>query len=278
MKRLIISLILFLLALIQLDRYFFKKNDGFCIHHIFSKLSYNPEWNTDSSLPEVLRQRFHYLDKGSQSYVFVSEDQKWVLKFYKFPSHMRKISWLKHPFSYLWGQRRLKIKDHNEKRFALSFCSYKLALSELSQETGVSYIHLNPTSDLKQFVVLVDKLGMHYNVPLDTTAFVVQRKAKPILSVAGSKEVVDGFIDLIVARCKKGISDLDAMLHDNYGWLDDHAVHIDIGRFVRDERVKSPAAYKQEVIRITQHLSDTLAKNDPELYTHYRNKVDHLAE
>lgn len=279
-----LGVLLLILSLIQLDRLFLKRNGGFCLHYIEGSFPLNQEWECTQPFPEkILANRFYYLGKGSQSYVFESADHKHVIKFYKYPSHLRKISWLKHPLAYRFDPKRVKIKEHNEKRLNLSYNSFFLASSVLPVETSVIYAHLNPTHNLNRKITLVDRLKAEYTISLDCMGFIIQKKATPIIPTLRSllekndlqngKKVVDGMIDVIVSRCQKGISDLDSMLHDNYGWVDDHAIHIDVGRFVRDENVKNRDACQKEVIRITQPLSDYLAVHAPELYTHYQQKI-----
>jgi len=284
-----LAALFFLAALVPLDRFFFKRNNSFSLHYIQAPLSYNPSWESTAPCPEeALDQPYKYLSKGSQSFVFESMDRRWVVKFYKFPSHMRTLSWLKHPVSYAFDEKRIAIKEHNLARFLLSFNSYFLAWKDLSPETAVAYVHLNPTSHLGKSLTLIDTLGVHYSVPLDSMAFVLQRKADDIFQVLDSaiqkgdfelgKTIVDSLVDVIESRCRKGISDLDSMENHNYGWLDGRAVHIDVGRFTRDERVKAPQACKQEVLRITQAFSNHLGQNYPELYQYYRDKVESLAQ
>jgi hypothetical protein len=278
------SILLFTLSLIKLDRFFLKKNHGFCLHFIHGPLSHQSKWETATTVPEhILNQKFFYLGKGSQTYVFESEDQKHVLKFYKFPSHMRRVGWLKHPFSYRLGEKRRKIKAHNEKKFQLSYDSYALAHKELLEETGVVYTHLNPSHFLHRNVMLVDKLGTPYKLGLDQCGFILQKKATSLFPFLTAllekndtmlgKKVVDSVIQLICTRCQKGIRDLDNMDHNNYGWLEGKAIHIDVGRFVPDATIKSSEKTKEEVVRITQKLSDFLAKHSPELYTYYQEKI-----
>lgn len=286
-KMLPIALILFFTALIPLDRFFLKKNHSFCLHYIQTPMVPNPSWEINTAFPkEVLSQPFFYIGKGSQTFVFESQDKQWVLKFYKFPSHMRLISWLKHPFAYTTDPRRISIKDHNIKRFLMSYSSYYFAHTLIPEETAVTYVHLNPTNHLRQAVTLYDRLGAKYRVSLDATGYLLQRKAQkifPVLDQAMSqgdltfgKHVVDELIRTIVARCQAGLTDLDAMLHNNYGWLDGRAIHIDVGRLIPDASVKEPAAYQKEVIRITQLLSDYLGANYPELYNYYKSKINSL--
>lgn len=286
-SRLLLPILLFTLCLIRLDRLFLKRNHGFCLHYIEGKIPSNPAWNTTTPFPEdILSQRFHYLGKGSQTYVFESEDKKHVIKFYKFPSHMRKISWLKHPLAYRYEPKRLQIKDYNQKRIELSYNSFFLAHSQLQEETSVIYAHLSPTDHFHKKIILVDHLKAEYELPLGPMGFIVQKKAEllfPTLESIISKrdwqkgeKVVRSIIDVIISRCKKGITDLDSMIHNNYGWLEDHAIHIDVGRFVSDETTKQPEVYRKEVVRITQLLSDYLAENSPELYTYYQQRISEI--
>lgn len=177
---LLLGLFVFALFLVKVDRFFLKKNSGFCLHYILSDAPTDPLWKTEAPFPRsVLEQPFTYLGKGSQTYVFESQDHQYVLKFYKFPSHMRKIGWLKHPFAYQTDDKRRKIKEHNLDRFRLSYTSYFLSWKELQEETGVLYVHLNPTQHLFAPIHLIDKLGMRYEVPADKMGFILQRKASP---------------------------------------------------------------------------------------------------
>jgi len=282
-----LAVVVFFSSLIPLDRFFLKKNNSFCIHYIESPMMHNPSWETATPFPsEAFDQPFYYMGKGSQTFVFESADHNWVLKFYKFPSHMRKISWLKHPIAYKRDPRRIEIKDHNIKRFLMSYSSFHFAHTLLPHETAVTYVHLNPTQTIKKSVTLYDRLGAKYSVSLDSTGYLLQRKAEKIFPVldramasgdiALGKKVVDELIGVIVARCKTGLTDLDAMVHNNYGWLDGRAIHIDVGRFIPSEEVKQPSEYKKEAVRITQLFSDHLGEHYPELYAYYLAQIENL--
>lgn len=277
----IFCLVLLALCIGRLDRFFFKSNDSFSIGFIHAPIPPNAQW--DASLPfpqEAFSQPFHYLAKGSQSFVFVSQDQQYVLKFYRFPSHMRRTSWKK--FAYLFDQKRQAVKTYNEKKFALSFSSYRLAAEHLSSETAILYLHLNPTNNLGAHVQLIDKLGHAYLVSLDNTFFVLQRKAESFFSVfekamqngdlEQGKHMINELIALIAHRCQKNITDLDCMARDNYGWLEGHAIHLDIGRFAPDTTIDT----KTEVLRITQVFSDNLANNYPALKLYFNQKIASL--
>src|SRR3954462_2689164 len=92
------SLLIFTILLTKIDRWCAKASHQFCLHFIDGPPTTNPAWKTEAPYPEsVLDQPFFYLDKGAQSFVFESADQQSVIKFYKFPAHLRRFDWIKHP-------------------------------------------------------------------------------------------------------------------------------------------------------------------------------------
>ncbi|MFS8562985.1 MAG: hypothetical protein LVR00_01065 [Rhabdochlamydiaceae bacterium] len=58
------------------------------------------------------------------------------------------------------------LKTRNE-RFYPVFESCKIAAEQLPEETGVCYLHLNPTTDLP-LVEIVDNLGISYRLDLQS--------------------------------------------------------------------------------------------------------------
>src|SRR5689334_14456085 len=67
-----------------------NKTLSFAPKRIISDFSYNPALETDplsteeqQQLDRILSQPFRYLSAGSQSYAFVSEDGKYVIKFFR---------------------------------------------------------------------------------------------------------------------------------------------------------------------------------------------------
>jgi len=281
------SLTVFILLLGKVDRLCLKAAHGFCLHVIDVPLAPNPSWQTPDSFPaEIFEQPFIYLDKGAQNFVFVSQDRNYVLKFYRFPSRLRRFSWLSHPFSFLRPSKAIKEKGHSALRVQSAYNSYFLAHRYLKQETGVKYIHLNPTPDLGQKLLLKDRTGHIYELPVGNIGFILQKKGQPFLPLLRSaikehqtdaaQQMIKSLLQLIVSRCSKGITDLDNMDNDNYGWADNHAIHLDIGRFVQNEEIKEPASYRQEVIRITSPLAGYLKKKSPELFQYYQQKIAEL--
>ncbi len=263
-----------------LDRKLLKANHGFCLHVIEAQAPSLLDPNPSLSFPkELFKQPFRYLGKGAQSFVFESQDKKSVLKFYRFPSHLRRFPWTHHPLGYLFSSSRKNIKEHNLRRLELSFHSFFLAADRLKDETGALYVHLQPTTTLEQKVHLVDKLGYHYEIPLDTTIFVVQKKGvsflpkfKEELTLGHQemcKQMLDSLIQVIHRRCKLHITDLDNMDNDNYGWLENKAIHLDIGRFQEKESINA----KEEILRVAHPLIRYLSEASPELHNYFNAKL-----
>ena len=276
--RLLIALTVFCCLLGALDRRLWKANHGFSLSIIETSMPLKQSLKMTAP-QEIFKQSFYYLGRGSQSFVFESEDKKTVLKFYRFPSHLRKIPWAHHPFGYLFSSKRQKIKAYNLKKLHLSLHSFCLAAEPLSKETGVLYVHLAPTSELCQKVHLIDRRGSHYYLPLDPLTFIIQKKGAPFLSVFKTatqemqKQMLDSLIMLIAKRCEYNITDLDNMDNDNYGWGNNEAMHLDIGRF----QEKADLNAKDEILRITHPLIRYLADNHLELHAFYLERVDLVA-
>jgi hypothetical protein len=239
-----------------------------------------------ASIDQLLSQPFTYLDKGHQSVVFLSQDQKVVLKFYRFPSHLRCFNALNRPLSYRFSARRQKIKAYNLQKLKMSFESYRLCYDLLKEESGLLWLHLNKTNSLKKKIALIDRIGGRYEVDIDRTYCLLQKKADlifPLLDAllqkkqkTEAKKVIQEILHLLVKSSQKGLLDKDAILDKNYGWIAGSAMHIDVGRFVQDERLKNPAVYKQEIVKVTSSLRTFLAQHAPDLLEFYDTQIQSL--
>ena len=245
------KIFLFLLCILLVERFCHKQTKGFSIGKITSHLSFNPDWSTldepfkDKKMIEnALDQTFTFFGSGGQCYAFLSDDKTTVLKFFKH-HHMRPYTFLNRihlPLSF--DHLRNKFLNRQKKKLEDVFGSCKIAYEDLKEETGLIYLHLNPTKDLNKKLKLVDKLGIAHCIEADTTTFVMQKKAelafekilKQIKS-GDSEEVqqsIHSLMQNILKRCKKGIKDKDTGLKRNFGFLRKDAIAIDVGSFVKD--------------------------------------------
>jgi len=272
-------------------RLYFKVTDGFRIVHISSNFPPDPRWDTRELNPDekeqldgVLSQTFTYLGKGCQSYVFLSEDGKYVLKFFKYQRfrpqcYLRWFSFIPSVDSYL--QRKICQKSV---KLDLLFESWRTAFDSLQKETGLIYVHLNPTSHINKELTLVDKIGCQHQVDLDTMEFLVQKKAAmlcPTLDAmiangkdAEAKRLLTSLIRMLVSEYKRGFADLDHALMQNTGVLDGRPIHVDVGQFIKDETVRNSSYYYQELFNKTWKFRCWLEKRHPVLLAHVENELE----
>ncbi|NGX39404.1 MAG: hypothetical protein KR126chlam1_00731 [Chlamydiae bacterium] len=208
----------------------------------FNKGNLYPEVeNRVSPLPQEVRlllsQRFSYLAEGAQVYAFTSEDGKYVLKLFK-GRHRKRLT----P-SRFW-RRMTKSKEEKEvsqrkwrAKFAATRRRYKEAFTNLKDETGLYYLHFHRTQTPLP-VTLVDRYA--FQIDLHTLPFIIQKRAeiapdyfKRILR-SGDATKLDQAIrslkDLFATRLQKGYSDPRQSLSSNYGFIDDQAIQIDVGK------------------------------------------------
>ncbi len=193
-----------------------------------SALASDPRWETvsffsDKKAAEILSQKFRYFDKGLQCYVFLSEDEKYVLKLFRFDRQRR-----------FFSSKKQDLKNS----FQL-FESCKLANELAPEETGLVYLHLNLTQGKFPWLQAKDPLGRFFTIPLDRYRFALQRKAEPFaktLFIALREGVLEQRVQEISAllekRIEKGIGNRDPSLWRNFGFFETQAVEIDFGNYV----------------------------------------------
>lgn len=153
------------------------RNLGFSVKKITSNFSYEPSRSIKEpqgeeldKLRNILRQPYTFLSAGLESYVFLSEDKKYVIKFFRMTHLLPKMRDL---FS---DERRTAYR----KRILDSFKGYRLAYEEMGKESGLIYVHLNKTDHLKISLKVKDKLRRRHQIDLDHVEFIVQERAEPI--------------------------------------------------------------------------------------------------
>jgi hypothetical protein len=174
-----------------------------------------------------LQQKYSLCDQGGQSYVFISEDGKYILKFFK---EMPR-PWFPWP-----SYQKKKLG-----KLARTLRGYQLAFNRLREETGLLYLHLAPTSSPLP-AVLVDRLHIEHRLDLSSIYFVLQKRAEPITNF--SESTLSQIYELLQKRSSVHIADHDPRLQSNLGWIDNHLVFIDPGRFVDDPHATSDLPMK----------------------------------
>lgn len=258
--------------------------DGFSLHEIRSSLVYDSSHDIEplsvaqkAALHQILSQPFRYIGKGCQFYAFESEDKQAVLKFFKH-KHLRPLTWLHSlPMTKKMRQKSDEKIKLREERIQNLFSSCQLAYEELSEETGVLFLHLNRTPILYQEVILIDKIGLKHRIRLDDYEYVLQKKAihvgptlSKLLEQHQEEELrskIHQLAALVVLRCEKGIRDRDRSFVQNIAFCEgeERAVFVDIGQFFKDEKVKRAEETQKDLLRRLNSLRCWAAERNPAL-------------
>lgn len=208
-------------------------SDGFRVDKIETEMRID---SATSPCPEaifsILNQKFHYLGKGCQVYVFESQDKQYVLKFIRY--HKYKIPfWI----SYLSSSYYEKRLNHRKKSFYETMRSYKIAYDYLREETGLLFMHISKEKPINKKVVIVDRIGREKTVDLDRVGFLIQKKVVPLeksligATILEKQRIVDSFLETLVTMCEKGFIIKDYNCVKNSGWLEKKVVFMDLGSF-----------------------------------------------
>lgn len=286
-------LVFAVLICITLQKFCRSQTDGFAMYKISSNLPYNPDFETHpisqsevQRLQEILEQPFHYLGKGAQCYAFASDDDKYVIKFFRL-HNLRPPEWLANiplpPF--LESYRKAKI-ERKFGEFSRDFMSYKIAFDNLQEDTGLIFVHLNKTDLLHKKVTLFDKIKIKHSVDLDSMEFLIQKKADlfyPALQKLiheGKKEEVKSsikqLIQFLAKRSTLGIYDKDPDINTNFGLCEGKPLQIDVGRFRPDPSRIQPSLYINDIIRVTDNLQQWLEAQDKDLSDSLLEEIQNL--
>ena len=172
---------------------------------------------------------YTFLAEGTQSYVFLSKDQKTVLKLFKNVEGVEKT---------------------------LEACKLALEIPEL---TGMVSIHLGREG--LPPIALKDRLGRTHRIDPAHTPFILQKKASPFfrtLRTASREErtqLIHSFHALLQEMSRLGIANLDNSLGRNYGFIEKKAVVIDCGKLAY-----APELTEQREAHMIRRLNKWLQK------------------
>lgn len=218
-------------------------------------------------LEEVLRQPFFYLNHGAQMIAFESKDQKFVIKFFNPRRHMRQ-NWHQHwegwkkYLSYSWLTEAYFKK---RERLCALFKSYDDAFCYLRKESGLIFVQLDLKKPLDKMVLLQDRDKKNHPVNLRNLPFVLQKKAQLIPAYLSSllnkgeiqkaKDAIKEVERLFLGRSQKGFSDPHQSFSTNFGFVDGHAVQIDLGKLTpcQDKKLslEAPLLHLKEWVMAT---------------------------
>jgi hypothetical protein len=289
-------LIFFGLSLLIAGLYHFceKKTQGFRLYSLLSDLPNDPRWEVPPPSKEEmldvhtrLDQPFTFLGSGGWCYAFLGADNQTVIKFYKhdhlcLPKILHDFSWSK----LLFSSPTLPVTARYFQEFNFQSCT--LLYNQVKPFTGLIYVHLNKTQNVLPTITLYDPIGVSHQIDLNCTEFILQHKAELLFphierldsqgDIAHAKQAIDQMFNCLLTLSQAGAKDLDQKLYENFGYVEDQAIAVDLSSFVPNEEIKRPAVYKKELICKTRRLSRWLKKHYPDLYTYCEEKLNEIIE
>lgn len=256
-KFFLLTILLAVFLFARLDRIFYKSNDSFCIKQIFPKWSTEPQpdLNYTKAINEILNQPFTYMTKGKQSYVFLSTDRKWVLKFPRLSRRHMKLS-----FKSFGNLSFLDKIQKDQKIFDLT-----------KEEARIVYTHNHPTTNLG-LIQLKDRLGNFHNLPLNGIPFYIQEFGDRFFSASWEntdpRKLIEKTVQLFVKLYEKGVIDKDPIFDVNFGITEGCPFIIDVGQCEVCENLPPKEQYLSEM---TNSLGSMLQNKSSDLYQFYKN-------
>lgn len=243
------------------------RTEGFSPQIIKAPLIYTSNEGISLEAREILEQPFRYLSKGRQSFVFVSNDGKTVLKFFN-------KTYISMPWYAFFSQEKEKLK--REKRRFFYENSYQIAKDTFGEE--ILYLHQAETTDLP-LVKLVDRASRTFEIDLNAVPFVLQRKGTPFYEhlkdvqlVKGNEALyfeIDRFLETIASRIGKQIADADSDIEHNWGIIDGELFHLDPGRLYLDPNLDVDNEYRCA----TRKFYKWLNRNYPEAGIYFKKQL-----
>jgi hypothetical protein len=279
---------LIVLLLFGSMRLYYRLTDDFRLANITYELPFDTPWqvpalnpNEYQHLERLLNQRFFYIGKGAQCYAFVSEDDQYVLKFFKF-KHLKPNLFIEYlPSISPFKKYKQSSIERKRRKLIGVFNGYDLAFRENRQISQLLYLHLLPTKHLQLKAKVVDKMGLERNICLDEVVFLIQRRGETLRTrlcgllnqkrVQEAKEAIAQIFEMYILEYKKGIYDHDHGILHNTGFIGNQPFHLDVGKLNKDERMQQVEFYKKDLELVIWRLHIWIKNSYPQYYPEFSN-------
>jgi hypothetical protein len=200
---------------------------------------------------------FTYLDRGHQSYVFLSDNKEYVLKFFDARS-IKRYGYI--PFLTLDDSAR------TERRLNDLLNGYRIAWEKDRENCGLLYVQFAPNPIMKATATLQDRFGFVHRIDLSTVPFVVQKAAVTTRAtlnqllgsddVATAKERLGAIVDMYFDEYAKGVYDRDRNYIDNTGFIGSQPMRMDAGRLRFDPEMKKSTVHSKDIYNVLVKRTD----------------------
>lgn len=280
------SLILIMICLCIGARLYYRLTDDFRVANMTYELPFKAPWvvppldaEEKRSLEQILDQRFTYIGKGAQCYAFVSEDEEYVLKFFKF-KHL-KPHWLVDNLPSIPPFKDYKDQciERKKRKLIGVFNGYELAYRVNKETSALIYLHLVPTDYLNLKVEIVDKIGIERTINLDDVVFLVQKRGETLRTrlhhlldqgqVEEAKLAMAMILDMYASEYEKGVYDHDHGILHNTGFIGSRPFHLDVGKLHADERIKDVEFNKKDLEHVVWKMDVWIKRSYPHYYPEF---------
>ncbi len=260
-----------LICIVSIERFCYLQTGGFRIAKIAHTIDTENKEPPKEEIKGILKKPFYFLGSGVQSYAFVSQDGRYVLKLFKsyhgwIPTNLLE----KIPLSIAQEMQQARAQ-----RLHTIFTSCRIAYEKWKPQTALLYMHLHTADHFEDPIYIIDPLGIQHIIDPNTTAFALQKKAElvhPYLSSLEDKQkAIESLVSLIVKRSQAGICNHDPIIHRNFGFVEGQAVEIDIGSFSENAHMKKPYAWKRELFYTLMNSPELPAQDIAHHFLHEDN-------
>lgn len=226
---------------------------------------------SDDQLKALLSQRFFFLNRGAQSFVYASEDGDYVLKLFFFDSQSSLIDRF-----FFRDQSSIEIATDKIQKLFQSCLTAWVAI----EHTALVYLHFAETKNNQPKIRLIGPFTRSYCIDGNKFVFALQKRALPLkdaLQEAYQKndknlffQHVQEVFSLLEKRISSNIFNSDRSLLENIGLMGSHEViEIDFGNY-RFEPQKGEVQKQQEIRRYKKRLEKWIKRNTP----HWEKSID----
>lgn len=280
------TILWFLLALVVVfitGRLYYRITDDFRMGNITYDFKDDLDWKTkplnteeQTFLSHILDQPYTYLGKGAQCYAFASEDQNYVLKLFKF-KHLRPAYWVTIlPDTSLFADFKKHESEKKAAKLNSVLSGYHLAYDNNKEGSGLIYLHFSPTDYFNKPVTVIDKIGLKHELDADQMVFLIQKKGDTFRTrlsdlidrgdIEGAKGSIGKIIDMYVYEYKQGMWDRDHGVMHNTGFVKEEPFHLDIGKFSKDDNMRKPEVFKEDLKHIAWKIDTWVKRTHPNEY------------
>jgi len=227
----------------------------------------------------ALQQPYRYLGRGRQCFAFVSADGQYVLKFPRLDRY-RIPFWLRALNVSVLDRMRFDLSESHAFRETMILNSFRMSWDELRGATALIAIHMPEAISSDNQLTLIDRLGRKVELPLEKTAFILQKKEEPLLRALKAalkqgdeqkaEEILSAFLAIAQEWGRKGIFNKDPKFIRDLGLDKARAYQIDIGSFYRKEGILD---FSEVIREPVQHMREWLVREAPQLTDRYDKKA-----